>query len=371
VTGELGGKTEVLIANRYYLAQTSLRFEPGAVLTLLLSEARPDLYVFRVLGQSDASASLSLAFSDADAALARLGIAPDTDTLAAARALLAAGAPLTSDSVALFARLAQASGPAKIPMLATIYAALVSEGASPDLALMGQVASYLAGGAALGSLLARLERAQRRMGLRSADFFKALFIEEDFRDADGIRLLADLLHTPVEASIARSLKSEAPSAAATGSHAISAAADIPAEFSEGDEIELLAVTVAAQLEALAVVNSVSEDSILLELPVRIGGNSVSLLLDYRREPPDGYDERYTALLGLDAPSLGRIEAIVRKRGARMEVEIMASDENTLALLSDIANETCAAKSLASATGSASVDIEFSRLARPAIIEEGE
>ena len=163
VTGVVGDRVEVFLGNRYFLARTNLNLPLGRVLDLVLAESIPTLLTFRLVGISGTVSTIAVS-TGFEALLGELGLKGDADARGLAQLLDRFGIEPRLDTMSLFLRWRMLVGPERLPILATLYSQLVEAGVRPDLSLMGALASYLAGGTSLGTLVVRLLRERERRG---------------------------------------------------------------------------------------------------------------------------------------------------------------------------------------------------------------
>jgi len=370
VTGTRGEQVEILIGNRTLLANTVLNLRTGQPLTLLLAETRPDLFVFRVMGGAGEAAGILRIPADIETLLTRLGL-PVTAAAKEIAALLAqAEIPVTARTMGLFSQL-RADGPGRLPILAMLYSQLSQSGISPDASILAALSSYLAGDAVLGQMLDRLRKLQGRRGKRAVrELLSALILTAKGSAPDDLKAVAEFLYTPAESAIADATETDEKDARpAVGGAAVvfdemagesRDAEASPSSESTHTENDLMAA-IRAQIEAVNILNALPSPEFLVELPIEIGGEVTSLYLETYREPTADYEDEVTLFMSLETERLGRIETTLRKHRTSLEVEIRARDEDTLEILSRLAEESDFAYAVSSAASVANVKVEIDRL----------
>lgn len=392
-----GDTVEILIGNRTLFAKTALDLAPGRLLTLLLAEARPDMFLFRVLeGAGEGVLRVPI---DTETLLTRLGVPVTRQTIDIATLLNAQGITVNAHAMALFMRLAE-SGSTHLRILAIIYSSLLSEGVNPDFATLAALASYVSTEPAMGALIDRLRKAKNRDRVaRRNDLLNALVYIPSEGDPKSIEDIAAFLYTPAEAAIGRAVSAppradrDAMTArAAVGGAAIALAASektsdetaaelvsaempkpLDSQSAEGASIDVetahIEALLRAHIEAVNILNALSDTGFLAEMPIQIGDDVATVVLKTHREDSVRYDEAITLLMTLKTKRLGAIEVYIRKQGTSLAIEFYADDDTTLALLALNASQLEFERRLGEATRIAHTNVQFARLARALVALE--
>lgn len=380
VTGKVGELTELLIGNRYLLARSAFNLRPGQAISLFLAEARADLLVFRLAGAT-VPAGVRIG-ADVEAALLKLGIASSAESALAARNLTQAGIALNAINVPLFMRLSGEFGEARMPVVAMIYAKLIAAGANPPYSTLAAIASYISTPPSLGKALDDLRKMRERRGeTRLNDALGALVLGRDGASAEDIRAILAFLFSPPERDYINAvLDFEETDDAEAGNDSeleiggFSALAamledDAPQMAEDGERTALEKIS--AHVAALNVLNALPDEGVVAEIPIEIGGQAASAVLEYRGGPGAAYDEDFAAFLTIETEELGKIEAHIVRRAGAIRASVMAENDDTLAALERSACGAEFAANIAQSCGVRDAEAVIERLrTKPALITDG-
>ncbi len=380
VTGKTGGLTELMIGGRYLLARSAFNFQIGQSVSLQLAEARPDLLIFRLAGAVVQAAGREKL--DLETSMARAGIKSSPDSVRAAGILFQAGVRISAGPVGMFVRLAQEYGEARLPVVAMIYAKLAAAGANPPYSTLAAIASYIAAPPSLGKALDDLRKMRERRGeTRLNDALGALIVRRGGAAAEDIRAILEFLLSPPERDFAGAILEFEESEQRDGAEEIEIGiggfsalaaklgADSPVAGDGGERAAIESLT--AQIEALNVLNALPDEAVAAEIPIEIGDEAASAVLEYRGGTGAAYGEDFAALLTIETKELGKIEAHIVRRAGAIRTSVMAENLDTLEALERASGGEKFAAKIAKSCGVRDAEAVIERLrSKPALIADG-